>query len=106
MTAELTIIPPDRERIKRLKHELAEALAELRKAEAIVAKEQAAVNRFRMHCRLKIGAWVDEVLEQRAERQRLLTQLELRRQSAEFDTPYDEADPYWEAYQEAFPRQS
>lgn len=103
MESRLVVATGNREQLKQLRAELDEARIELNAAEAALANEQAAVNRFRMHCRLKIGNWVDDVLRQRAERQHLLTKLTLMRQSAEFNIPFDEDDPYWEAHAEAFP---
>ena len=49
-------------------------------AEAELAQEQAAVNAFRMHCRLKLDQLVDSLMDLRAEKQAYLTRLELLRQ--------------------------
>ncbi len=65
------------------------AFDELHLAEAALAEEQAAVNAFRMHCRLKLGGWVDEILSLRAEKQRLLTALSLWQQAVENEESFD-----------------
>ena len=76
-----------------LRAELAQELFLLREAEAQLAREQATVNRFRLHCRLKIGDWVERVLELRTEQQRLLTQWQLRDDAEAEGLPFDEGDP-------------
>jgi len=55
-------------------------------AEAELAQEQAAVNAFRMHCRLRLDELVDSLMDLRAEKQAYLTRLELLRQGI---------DPAW-----------
>lgn len=77
------------ERLRRAQHQLGESEREL-------AEEQAAVNRFRMHCRLKIGRWVDDVLDLRTEKQRKLTHLLLLQQAEEMGVQFDEDDPFWQ----------
>lgn len=77
-----------------LRRDLADARRHLRDAEAELAAEQATVNAFRMQCRLKLGEWVDRVLELRAQKQALLTQTELARQAAEDGVPFDDAHPF------------
>lgn len=74
---------------------LKQAQQELLEAEAELATEQAAVNAFRMQCRLKIGSLIDDYLELRAEKQALWTHLQLLHQAQEFGIPYDEDDPFW-----------
>lgn len=93
----LGLISAEKERLRELQLELDQARIELTKAEAALAAEQAAVNRFRMHARLKIGQQVDEVLRRRAERQRLLTRLRMSEIGVEED------DPFWEARQAELP---
>lgn len=66
-----------------LKAELQAAQEELRVAEADLAEEQAAVNAFRMHARLMLDDLADAIESLLAERQSLLTRLELLRQAAE-----------------------
>lgn len=65
-------------------HELELELSMVKQAlvdvEGKLAAEQAAVNAFRMHCRLTIGPWVDHLLDLRGEGQGLLTQVRLLRQ--------------------------
>jgi hypothetical protein len=63
--------------------ELREAREALRRAEADLAEEQAAVNAFRMHARLMLDDLADAIGALRAEKQSLLTRLELLRQDAE-----------------------
>ncbi len=66
-----------------LQAELRAAQEELRLAEADLAEEQAAVNSFRMHARLMLDDLADAIESLLAERQSLLTRLELLRQAAE-----------------------
>ncbi len=61
--------------------------------EAELAEYQAAVNAFRMHCRLKLDDLVDELLALREEKQSCLTRLQLLRQADELLTDEDEDDP-------------
>ncbi len=56
------------------------AQEELRQAEATLAQEQAAVNRFRMHCRLMLDDLVDRYLKLQTEKQSWLTKLALYEQ--------------------------
>ncbi len=79
-----------------LEAKLIEAQRALLEAEAILAEEQAAVNAFRMHCRLKLDQWVERLLALQTEKQSLLTQLELLRQSDAYGIPHDESDPFWD----------
>ena len=81
------------DRAKTLREQLDEARRILAKAEAELAAEQAEVNRFRMHCRLKIGDWVDQLLTLQSEKQTLLTELQLKREGLPF---FDEDDPFWD----------
>lgn len=84
-----------------LKAELEDARYDLREAEAELAQEQAAVNAFRMHCRLKLDAWVNTLLELQAQKQSLLTQWQLIQNGdenlnpkSEIENPKSE-DPFW-----------
>lgn len=81
--------PAPDDTLRQLQHDLAEARHQLATAEADLASEQAAINRFRMHCRLKIGAWVDQVVELRAEKQNLVTRLQL---AQDLGLAWDDAD--------------
>ncbi len=83
----LSLQPAPDQTARQLRADLAEARRQLVAAEADLAAEQAEVNRFRMHCRLKIGVWVDQVLELRAEKQDLLTRLQL---AQDFGLAWDE----------------
>ena len=69
------------------------ALAE---AEATLSQKQAAINGFRMHCRLKLDVWVDEYTALCSEKQVLLTQWRLRQQAQELGMVFDETDPFWQ----------
>lgn len=66
-----------------LRRELDYARHDLREAEAELAQEQAAVNAFRMHCRLKLDNWVNILLELQVEKQSLLTQWQLAQNEEE-----------------------
>lgn len=101
MSRQLTPTPHAEERRRQLEEELAAAHEALRGAEAALAEEQAAVNAFRMHCRLKIGEQVENYLTLRARKQSLLTKLALLEQADEMGIPYDEADPFWQGAGEA-----
>jgi chromosome segregation ATPase len=101
MSRQLTPTPHAEERRRQLEEELAAAHEALRDAEAALAKEQAAVNAFRMHCRLKIGEQVENYLALKARKQSLLTKLALLEQADEMGIPYDEADPFWQGVGEA-----
>lgn len=82
-------IPHRSPQIDELEAALAAARQQLLDAEAALAKEQAAVNAFRMHCRLTIGHWVDTLVALQTEKQAMLTQLRLLHQ----DLGIDEAPP-------------
>ncbi|MFO7537806.1 MAG: hypothetical protein R6X32_07065 [Chloroflexota bacterium] len=71
--------------INHLTLELALAQETLRQTEAVLAQEQAAVNRFRMHCRLMLDDLVDRYLKLQTEKQSCLTELALQQQAAESD---------------------
>ena len=78
-----------------LQSELDKAQRDLLAAEAELAEEQAAVNAFRMHCRLKLDRWIEELQELQADRQSLLTRIELLRQAEDYGISYDDEDPFW-----------
>jgi hypothetical protein len=63
--------------------ELRVAQRELLEAESDLAREQAAVNAFRMHSRLMLDDLVDAIQGLLAEKQRLLTELRLHQDAAE-----------------------
>ena len=84
---------PDKE--SDLQQLLAEARRALNVAEAELAQEQAEVNAFRMHCRLKLDVLVDALLDLRAEKQTLITRLQLLQQAEELGIAFDEDDPFW-----------
>lgn len=78
--------------VGRLQAERRDAVAQLADAERALAEEQAAVNRFRMHCRLKIGRWVDDVLALRETKQTLLAALALELDAADAADDWRTAD--------------
>ncbi len=88
--------PGDRNQLQQLQRQLDQALLALREAEEALATEQAAVNAFRMHCRLKLGLLADRAAELRTEKQRLLTHLQLLRQAEELGLPFSEDDLFGE----------
>ena len=85
-----------RDELNQLEADFDAARQGLMAAEAELAQYQAAVNAFRMHCRLKLDYLVDELLELRAEKQTCLTRLQLRRQGIGSLTD-DEDDPLRQA---------
>lgn len=87
-------VPAD---LSALRAELRRAQQRLLEAEAELAEEQAAVNAFRMHCRLKLDSLVDALLELRARKQAALTRLALLRQDIEAAAEAEEADILGEA---------
>ncbi len=93
--------PAGRQRLAALQAELAEAHEALRLAEADLAREQAAINAFRLQCRLKIGDQVDVYLQRHAERQAAVTRLALWRQAEDLGILYDADDPFWQGEAEA-----
>ena len=81
---------------RELTSELETARRVLREAEADLATEQAAVNSFRMHCRLKLDDWIEALTDIQIKRQSLITRLHLLRQADELGIEFDESDPFWE----------
>lgn len=82
-----------------LQQELQRAQQKLMTAEAELAAEQAAINAFRMHCRLQLDRLVDELLALQMEKQACLTRLELWRQADDLGVPLD--DNFWETVETA-----
>jgi hypothetical protein len=77
---QLQPVNPTTQQARDLAAELGEAQEALRRAEADLAEEQAAVNAFRMHARLMLDDLADAIGALRAEKQSLLIRLELLRQ--------------------------
>lgn len=77
MNQKLQTISAERQQQYKLEDDLAAELQKLRQLEKELAEEQAAVNAFRMHCRLTIGHWVDTLLNLRSQKQTLLIQEQL-----------------------------
>ncbi len=61
-----------RDQIDGLTCELDKARRRLLEAETDLAEEQAAVNAFRMHCRLKLDAWIETLTDLQTRKQSLL----------------------------------
>jgi hypothetical protein len=92
MTNAITAVPNPNNQRQQIEADLEEARQQLVDAEAKLAWEQAAVNAFRMQCRLKLGELIEETLALRAERESCLTQLKLHQQDAELVS--DVPDPF------------
>jgi len=84
-----------------LESELEEAQKTLLMVEGELAKEQAEVNAFRMHCRLKLDRWIERLLFLQTEKQSLLIRLELLRQAEDFGVPFDDGDAFWQGEDES-----
>jgi hypothetical protein len=94
MSKAITAVPNPNQQRQQVEADLDEARQQLLDAEAQLAQEQAAVNAFRMQCRLKLGDLIEETLSLRAERESCLTQLKLHQQEAEANLPPETADPF------------
>jgi hypothetical protein len=80
---QLQAVDTQQQQRDQLRAELEQAQRELVAAEADLAEEQAAVNAFRMHARLMLDDLADAIAGLLAEKQSLLTRMELERQAAE-----------------------
>jgi hypothetical protein len=89
-------LPDRQDQLDELIKELDEARQRLLEAEAELAEEQAAVNAFRMHCRLKLDAWIEALNDLQTRKQSLLTRLQLMRQAKDMGIQYDDKDPFWQ----------
>lgn len=87
--------PSASQTLDQLRAEFDREREQLVQAEAELAREQASINAFRMHARLRLDELVDTVLELRAAKQALLTRLQLLQQAQELGICYDEDDPFW-----------
>ncbi len=83
---QLQKLPHQPDDLPQLRLQLAQARRNLAEAEAELAQEQAAVNAFRMHCRLKLDVLVETLLELRAQKQAHLTRLVLLREHVDPET--------------------
>jgi hypothetical protein len=92
---EIEPVPDIIEDTASIESELEGARRALLEAEAELAKEQAEVNAFRMHCRLKLDRWIERLLELQTEKQSLLTRLELLRQAEDLGIPFDDEEAFW-----------
>lgn len=79
-----------------IRAELEKAQQAWRQAEAELGAEQAAVNAFRMHCRLKLDDLVDELQALATQKQSLLTRLALLRQAQDLGVGLDDEEPFWQ----------
>jgi hypothetical protein len=97
MPAHTDIISSEAEsaQVDELRRSIEAAQRELLDAEAELAQEQAAVNAFRLHCRLKLDRWIDRLMALQAERQSLMTRLELQRQAGQAGGSFAKDDPFW-----------
>ncbi|MFZ0548813.1 MAG: hypothetical protein WAM60_25410 [Candidatus Promineifilaceae bacterium] len=89
-------VPAKKQAPEELKQQLVQAQQALLEAESELAKEQAAVNAFRMHCRLKLDRLVDAFQEIQFEKQSCLTRWRLLVQEQE-TLSHEEGDSFWEA---------
>lgn len=90
------------EQLRELRQQFATAKVELQQAERALAEEQAAVNAFRMHCRLRLDDLVDAVLESYTLKQTLIAELQLlqlQRGKMAFDA--DDSHPFWQDVDDA-----
>jgi hypothetical protein len=94
MSKAITAVPNPHQQRQQAEADLDEARQQLLDAEARLAQEQAAVNAFRMQCRLKLGDLIEETLSLRAERESCLTELKLHQQEVETNLPPETADPF------------
>jgi hypothetical protein len=88
--------PYDTSQLHALRADLQMVQQALLAAEAELSQRQAAINAFRMHCRLKLDRLVDAYQELGAEKQSLWTRLQLLQQAEELGIPFDEEDPFWQ----------
>lgn len=88
------------QQLRDLQEEFAAARRELTEAEAKLAEEQAAVNAFRMHCRLRLDDMVDAVLELYTDKQTLLTRFQLLKDAHDLGIPYDDEHPFWQTVED------
>ncbi len=79
-SSKIQIKPSNQQELARLKVELHQARLAQLEAESELAQEQAEVNAFRMHCRLKLDELVEKYTELQAQKQACLIRLELLRQ--------------------------
>lgn len=86
MKKAVTAVPTPTPNRQQTEAGLDDARQQLLDAEAKLAQEQAAVNAFRMQCRLKLGDLIEETLALRAERESCLTILKLHQQDLEAET--------------------
>lgn len=90
------LVPGSKQPPETLKQQLADAQQALVEAESELAREQAAVNAFRLHCRLKLDRLVDQFQAIQMEKQSCLTHWRLLVQEQEV-LPHTEGDTFWEA---------
>jgi hypothetical protein len=98
--SEIELVYSTRDKRVKLREEMNRARQAQLDAEAELAQEQAAINAFRMHCRLKLDQLVDSLMDLRAEKQAYLTRLELLRQG--IDLTWLKVDDFLAENGEAF----
>lgn len=99
-TRALTTTKSVSQQLRDLQEQFRVAREELVEAEKQLAEEQAAVNAFRMHCRLRLDEAVDAVLELYTAKQTVLTRFQLIKDAHDLGLPYDDAHPFWESVEE------
>jgi hypothetical protein len=93
---QIQLVPDKGQPPRDLQEQLQEAQQALVEAESKLAQEQAAVNAFRMHCRLKLDRLVDQFQTLQFEKQSALTRWRLLVQEQEA-LLHEAGDPFWEA---------
>jgi hypothetical protein len=94
MSKAITAVPNPNQQHQKAQADLAEAQQQLLDAEAKLAQEQAAVNAFRMQCRLKLGDLIEETFALRAEQESCITRLKLNQQEVEPNLTPKNTDPF------------
>lgn len=96
----LTTTKSTSQQLRDLQEQFRVAREELRLAEAQLGEEQAAVNAFRMHCRLRLDDMVDAVLKLYTTKQTLITRFQLIKDAHDLGIPYDDEHPFWHTVEE------
>ena len=78
-----------------LREELGNARRDLRDGAALGA-EQATINAFRMQCRLKLGEWIDDLLDLRSEKQTLPTRFAVGKQAIDYGLNTTMTPCFWQ----------
>ena len=94
MRKTITAVPNPNQQRQNRQADLDDARQQLLDAEAKLSQEQAAVNAFRLQCRLKLGDLIEETLTLRAKQESCLTHLKLHQQDAERELLSETPDPF------------